>query len=331
VIIAVDAMGGDYAPDEIVKGAILAANEYGVDILLVGQEEAISPLLPPMGTDGHIQIMPANDVISMNAHPLAAVRKQPNASIVVAAREVKTGRAQALVSFGSTGATMAASLLNWGRIKGVERPAIAIVLPTLQGLCLLLDAGAQADARPNHLMQFATMGVLYTKRVLGVDNPRVGLLNIGEEDTKGNELTLAVYNRLKSRNDITFIGNVEGRDVLPGKADVLICDGFMGNVVLKTIEGVAHTIFTLIGDAVTSTTKAKLGAMLLRDSLKIVKKQLDYTEYGGAPLLGVQGVCIIGHGSSNAKAVKNAIRVAKEAVETQVVAAIADRVSAESD
>lgn len=331
MIIAVDAMGGDNAPQEIVKGALIAANDYGVDILLVGREEAIMPLLPPSTSGGHVTVLPANDVIPMNAHPLAAVRKQKTASIVVGAAAVKSGQAQALVSFGSTGATMAASLLSWGRIKGVERPAIAIAIPTLKGVCLLLDAGAQADARPSHLMQFTTMGVLYTKRVLGVDAPRVGLLNIGEEETKGNELTLSVYTQLANRNDITFIGNVEGRDILPGKADVLICDGFVGNVVLKTIEGVAHTIFTLIGNAATSTMQAKLGAALFHDSLRNVKKQLDYTEYGGAPLLGVQGVCIIGHGSSNAKAVKNAIRVAKESVETQVVAAIADRLSAESD
>ncbi len=330
MIIAVDAMGGDHAPQEIVKGALQAADEYGVEILLVGDEAAIAPLLSAAPA-GKVKVLPASEVVPMGAHPLEAVRKMKDSSIVVGAAAVKDGRADALVSAGSTGAAMAAALLGWGRIKGVERPAIATILPTLQGFCLLLDAGAQADARPSHLEQFAYMGALYAERVLGVANPRVGLLNIGEEETKGNELTVAVHQRLRQAAGINFIGNVEGRDILPGMADVVVCDGFVGNVVLKSIEGVSRTIFGLITAASGSNVQSKLGAALFRPALRQVKKRLDDTEYGGAPLLGVKGVCIISHGSANAKAMKNAVRVAKEAVEHHVVSAIGSALTGRAD
>lgn len=321
MMIAVDAMGGDHAPQEIVKGALAAVDAYGVDVLLVGKKSEISPLVPTR-YGSHVQLLHAADVIAMDAHPLKAVRQQKDSSVVVGVAAVKEQKAQALISAGSTGAAMAASLLGWGRIKGVDRPAIATVLPTLKGVCLMLDAGAQADCRPDHLVQFAYMGSLYAQRVLNITSPRVGLLNIGEEDSKGNELSINTHQRLRNSPGLNFIGNIEGRDILPGAADVVVCDGFVGNVVLKTIEGVANTIFSLVRTAATSSYQAKLGAAFFMPALRRVKKQLDYTEYGGAPLLGVQGVCIIAHGSSNAKAIQNAVRVAKEAVEQQVVTAI---------
>lgn len=325
--IAVDAMGGDHAPEEVVRGACQAAEEYGVEVLLVGDSTKIAPLLDNLPHKG-IEILHASDVIAMGAHPLEAVRRQRDASIVVAADAVKRDQAQALVSAGSTGAAMAASLLSWGRIKGIERPAIGTVIPTLQGACVLLDSGAQVDTRPNHLHHFALMGSVYAEQVLGIANPRVGLLNIGEEETKGSQLVLEVYPRLQSESHLNFIGNIEGRDVLSGEADVIVCDGFVGNVVLKFAEGMAKALFGMIKEAIASRTRTKLGGLLLKDALRGIKARFDYTEYGGAPLLGVRGVCIISHGSSNAKAVKNAIRVACNAVEKQVVERITASLSA---
>lgn len=316
--IAVDAMGGDHAPLEVVKGAGMAAQMLGVEILLVGDEQQITPLLANLPNQG-ITVCHAPDVIGMGAHPLEAVRRQKDSSIVLAASAVRNGDAEALVSAGSTGAAMAAALLGWGRVKGVERPAIGIGLPTLSGSCMLLDAGAQVDARPSQLVQFAMMGSIYAERVMGKRSPRVGLLNVGEEETKGCELAIEVHKRLKAISRLNFIGNIEGRDVLPGKADVVVCDGFVGNVVLKFAEGMAETIFALLKEAVTKNLRSRVGALLLKDALQGVRARLDYTEYGGAPLLGLQGVCIISHGSSNATAVMNAIRVAKEAVEEKMV------------
>lgn len=319
--IAVDAMGGDHAPEEIVKGACLAAQELDTGVLLVGDGAKISPILDTIPHKG-VEILHASDVVAMGAHPLEAVRKQRDSSIVVAADCVKRGQAQALVSAGSTGATMAASLLGWGRIKGIERPAIGTVIPTLQGACVLLDSGAQVDARPNHLVQFAHMGATYARQVLGIENPRVGLLNIGEEEAKGSQLVLDVYPRLQNDERLNFIGNIEGRDILPGRADVVVCDGFVGNVILKFAEGMARTLFGMIKDSMELSWRRKFGGLLMKDALHSIKDKFDYTEYGGAPLLGVRGVCIISHGSSNAKAIKNAIRAAQGAVERQVVAHI---------
>lgn len=325
--IAVDAMGGDHAPEAIVGGAVLAARELPADIILVGMKERIEPLLEALGAPANVSIAPASEVIAMGAHPVEAVRRQRDSSIVVAARMVKAGAADALVSAGSTGAAMACSLLEWGRIKGIDRPAISAVLPTLEGACIMLDVGAQVDCQPRNLVQFALMGSLYAQKVLGIERPRVGLLNNGEEEGKGCELVREAYPLLKEAPDLNFIGNIEGRDILVGKADVVVCDGFVGNVVLKFAEGMGAVIFDLLREAIGRNARSKVGGWMLRPVLKELWRRMDYTEYGGAPLLGVQGVCIISHGSSNEKAVKNAIRVACESVAGNIVGAIAERIT----
>ncbi|MGI6082174.1 MAG: phosphate acyltransferase PlsX [Limnochordia bacterium] len=325
--IAVDAMGGDLAPDEIVKGASLAAQTLGVEILLVGQRERVEPILADLPSSG-IEILHASDVVEMQDLAIRVARKRKDTSIAVAVRSVKEGRADALVSAGSTGATMVAALLGWGRIRGVDRPAIGTVMPTGDGRCVLLDAGAHVDAKPNHLVQYGIMGSAYAERVLGIPNPRVGLLNIGEEETKGCELVRQVYPRLRELSRINFIGNVEGRDILSGNVDVIICDGFVGNIVLKFAEGMAKTVFFMLQQALSADIKSRFGGLLLKDAFRSVRASLDYSEYGGAPLLGVDGICIISHGSSNAQAIFNAIRVAKEAIEQDLTSHIRTLVTA---
>lgn len=313
--IAVDAMGGDYAPGEIVKGALRSIEHFDIEVILVGQPERIKEFLPRGELPHRMSIQEANEVVEMDEHPAQAVRKKKDSSIVVATRMVKEGTADALVSAGSTGAQMAASLLGLGRIKGIDRPAIVTVLPTLEGGKLLLDVGANPDAKPEHLVQYAMMGSIYAESILGIKNPKVGLLNIGTEETKGNELTQATYPLLQ-KTPLNFIGNVEGRDVPYGRADVVVCEGFVGNVMLKTTEGLAGALFHLIKEKITATTVRKLGALAIKPGLKEIAKIMDYAEYGGAPLLGVNGISIISHGSSNEKAIFNAIRVAKECVES---------------
>lgn len=319
-------MGGDHAPDEVVKGAVLAARQLGVEVLLVGDQQRLEPVLERTGWE-RVRLLHAPDVVAMDAHPLEAVRKQKTSSIRVAAAAVKSGEAAALVSAGNTGASMAAAVLGWGRIPGIDRPAIGTVLPTLRGKCLLLDAGAQVDARPRHLVHFAMMGSIYAERVLGLRHPRVGLLSIGEEETKGNEQVLEVHRRLKQLPQLNFVGNIEGRDVLPGQVDVVVCDGFVGNIVLKFTEGMARTIFGFLKTEMNANLRSRAGALLMGPALRNVKGRLDYTQYGGAPLLGVNGVCVISHGSSNATAIYNAVRVAKEAVEQGMVKHIATAIS----
>ncbi len=321
--IAIDAMGGDFAPGEIVRGAVEAVKAYPVELLLVGQKEAVESTLRKEGYLGEaITVVDAPEVIGMNEHPVNAIKEKKKASIVVATELVRDGEAQAVVSAGNTGAAMASALLRLGRIKGVERPAIGSPFPTLRGVSLLADAGANADCRPNQLVQFAQMGSIYAERVWGISSPSVGLLNIGEEEAKGNELTLEVYGRLKE-SGLNFIGNVEGRDIPAGKAQVVVCDGFVGNVVLKLTEGLAGAIFAMMKEEFQANLVARAGSALLLPGLRKIKKRMDYTEYGGAPLLGINGVSIISHGSSNAKAIRNAIRAAKEAVEKDVVGTIA--------
>ncbi|TGE32761.1 phosphate acyltransferase PlsX [Desulfosporosinus sp. Sb-LF] len=316
--IAVDAMGGDYAPEEIIKGALMAAEASPeVQVILVGQKERIQPFLT--GTiPKNLSFYEASEVIEMDEHPANAVRKKKDASIVVATRLVKLGEADAVVSAGSTGAQMAAGLLGLGRIKGIERPAIATVLPTLEGGKLMLDVGANLDATPGQLNQYALMGSIYAKKILGFSNPRVGLLNIGSEEGKGNELTQKTYALLKEA-PVNFIGNVEGRDVPYGRADVIVCEGFAGNVLLKTAEGLAGVLFQLIKEKITSNMIRKLGALAVKPGLKEIAQMMDYAEYGGAPLLGVNGISIICHGSSKSKAILNAIRVAKECVQLHLI------------
>ena len=328
--IAVDAMGGDYAPDEIVLGAVQAAKEYDIEIVLVGDENAIKPLLTKHGTHNRLSIVHASQVIEMCEQPSTAIRKKKDASIVVATRLVKEGRCDAVVAAGSTGAAVAAAMFGLGRIKGVERTTIATPIPNLTGTTILLDSGANVDSKPKHLVQSAVMGSIYAEYVLGIQNPRVGLLNIGEEESKGNEQALATFPLLKQLTTINFIGNVEGRDIAKGTVDVVVCDGFVGNVVLKWGEGLSSAIMQLMKDAIkNSGLLTKLASLAVLPALSGLKKKLDYAEYGGAPLLGVDGGFIICHGSSKAKAIKNAVRVARDIVAQQVISHIRENIAKE--
>lgn len=321
--IALDAMGGDHAPAEVVKGAVQFVDDYPEhEVLLVGDETRIKEHLP-QHTRGSLEVVHASEIVEMGEHPVDAVRRKRNSSIVVCADLVRSGEADGMVSAGNTGAAMASSLLRIGRIKGIDRPAIGSPMPTLTGACIIVDAGANVDCRPKHLLDFAIMGSIYMEKVLGVANPKVGLLNIGEEPTKGNELALATYEIMEKASNINFIGNIEGRDILAGKADVVVCDGFVGNVVLKFAEGMGSALFSLIREEIMRNWRGKLGGFFVKEGLRRVKQRVDYTEYGGAPLLGVNGVSIISHGSSNSKAIYNALRVAMEAHEHQVVSTIA--------
>lgn len=316
--IAVDAMGGDHAPEEIIKGSLIAAEANpNLQLILVGQEDRILSILP-QSRPKNISIYGATEVIEMDEHPANAVRKKKDSSIVVATKLVKLGDADAVVSAGSTGAQMASALLGLGRIKGIERPAIITVLPTPEGGKLILDVGANMDATPEQLCQYALMGSIYAKKILGISNPRVGLLNVGSEEGKGNELTQKAYPLLVA-TPVNFIGNVEGRDVPYGRADVVICDGFAGNILLKSLEGLAGVLFQQIKEKITSNMVRKLGALAVKPGLKEIAQMMDYAEYGGAPLLGVNGISIICHGSSKAKAISNAIRVARECVQVNLI------------
>ncbi|TDA65654.1 MAG: phosphate acyltransferase PlsX [Clostridia bacterium] len=315
--IAVDAMGGDYAPGEVIKGAQLAAAEYAVEILLVGNSETLKAELDHQGPD-RITIVHASEVIHMDDQPALALRRKKNASIAVATSLVKSGEALGLVSAGSTGAQMAAALLTLGRLPGISRPAIATLVPTLAGPKVLLDAGANVDCKPQHLVQFAGMGSIYAEKILGIKAPRVGLLNVGVEITKGNELTLAAYPLLQ-QSGLNFIGNIEPREIPTGECDVIVCDGFVGNCLLKFGEGLASAALNMLKEEIGRHLLSRMGAALLVPSLKFMGARFDYSEYGGAPLLGVNGVSIVCHGSSRAKAIKNAIRLAMQCVENRFV------------
>ena len=331
--IAVDAMGGDFAPKEIVRGAVEAAKKYDCEIVLVGDEEQIRAELH--GEDPaslRISIVHASEVIGMNEHPAEAVRSKKDSSVVVATRLVKDGSCDAVFSAGSTGAAVAAAQLILHRIRGVGRPAIATPMPTPDGVTLMLDSGANVGSKPEHLVQSGVMGSLYAQYVFGIEHPRVGLLNIGEEETKGNEQVKETYQLLKVEPNIHFCGNAEGRDVPKGNFDVVICDGFVGNVVLKFAEGLAKTILGLIQEEIRGAgLMAKLGALLLMPTLRRLGKRLDVREYGGAPLLGVNGCCVIGHGSSDAKSVASAIGVTVDYVNGKVLDQIRDALAKEGD
>jgi len=318
ITIAVDSMGSDNSPFNEVEGAIQAAKAFGVNVILVGKESLLAPLLKEAGGAGlPIEIRNATQVISMDEAPTAALRRKKDSSIHVAAELVRERVASGLVSAGNTGAVMATSKLVFGAVPGVDRPALAAILPTLTGHAVLLDVGANVTCKPHHLVQFAVMGHLFSKKIIGISYPRVGLMSVGEEESKGNELTKEVHKALKLLQ-LNFIGNVEGRDIYNGRADVIVCDGFTGNVALKTSEGLIEAVLKLLKDELSSNLQAKLGALLSQQSFKRLKKRLDYSEYGGAPLLGLRGVSIICHGRSSSNAIKNAIRVAKEFVENQV-------------
>ena len=320
--IAVDAMGGDYAPEQIVIGAIQAAKKFSCEITLVGDENKIKSIL---NSEKDWQKLPltirhTSEVVEMGEHPADAVRNKKDSSIVVATEMVKAGMCDAVLSAGSTGAAVTAAQLILKRIHGIGRPAIATPIPTPKGVTLLLDSGANVDSKPEHLVQTGMMGALYAEHVFGKKNPSVGLLNIGEEESKGNEQVKATYQLLKELKTINFIGNAEGRDIPKGHFDVVICDGFVGNVVLKFAEGLAKTILKLIKEAVEEGgVTAKVGALLLTPTLKKLGKRLDASEYGGAPLLGVNGYCVIAHGSSNAKAICSAIGAANDYVHSNIL------------
>jgi glycerol-3-phosphate acyltransferase PlsX len=312
-------MGGDFAPDQVVAGGVEAHRELGVEVIFVGQKEKVDPALKTAGAGNWAVIEDAPDVIGMNEHPGNAVRSKKNSSIVRGMEMVEDGRASAFVSAGNSGAMMAAALFRLRRIPGVERPAIAAVIPTSTGRCLLLDAGANADAKPEFLVQFARMGIIYAERLMQVTEPKVGLLSNGEEQGKGNQLVLATDPLLRKEAGINFIGNVEGNDVFKGKADVVVCDGFTGNVLVKTAEGAAELLFRSIRDAIQGDPLSTLGGLLVRPKLQSLRKRYDWRELGGWLLLGVNGVALIAHGRSDARAIRSAIRAAKTAVESQVV------------
>lgn len=330
--IAVDAMGGDHAPEAIVEGAVLAAREFNIPIILTGISRLVYQELEKhedWKTLG-IEVEHAEDVVEMRDSPSKVVRSKRKSSIKIGVDLVKFGKAAAFVSAGNTGAVLAYSTIILRPLRGVDRPAIAVQLPTIKGTSILLDAGANVDCKSNQLFQFGIMGHVYAKYILKKNNPGVGLLSIGEEDGKGNEITKEAFKLLK-KSHINFIGNVEGKEVYRGNADVIVCDGFTGNVALKISESLAELIGVSLKNLFTSGMSTKLSYMLLKPRLSEMKKTFDYSEKGGAPLLGINGVCIIAHGSSNSKAIKNAIFRAYEFVEKKVNEHISEDIEANLD
>ncbi len=328
VRVALDAMGGDRGPDVNVEGAVAAGREFGAAVILVGVEEELARRLRQHDTQGlSLTVRHAPEVVEMGESPSVAVRRKKQSSIRIGLDLVKRGEADAFVSAGNTGAVMATALVVLGPLPGVERPAIAVVVPTLKGHAVLLDAGANVDCKPRHLTQFAIMGNVYARDFLGLPRPRLGLLSIGEEESKGNELTREAFKELEDEPSLNFIGNVEGRDVFSGNADVIVCDGFTGNVALKISESVLDAMFTLLREELSRDLRGKAGSFLLLPAFQRFKRRVDPWEYGGAPLLGVSGVCIISHGRSTAKAIKNAIRAAGECVSNQLIAHIREGIA----
>ena len=319
--IAVDAMGTDYAPQPEVEGAVQAAREMGVGVLLVGREDLLKPELKAQNLESDdlpVRIVHASEAVTMDESAAKAFRRKKDSSIRVAAQLLQDGKAAGMISAGNTGAVAATVKLLWRSLERVDRPALAGIFPTSNGrVSVLLDIGANVDCKPRNLEQFAVMGEIFYRTIIGEERPRVGLLSIGKEDTKGNELTRESYGRLKEL-DLNFIGNVEGRDLYNGRVDVIVCDGFIGNVALKISEGLVETFSALLKEALSSDLPSKVGSLLVRRALELFKKRLDYSEYGGVPLLGVRGACIICHGSSNANAIKNAVRLAAEFAEGRV-------------
>ena len=309
--IAIDAMGGDDAPASVVSGALVAARHFQLGLLLVGDRGAIERELGrhPGSTSLDIQILHAAQRIEMEESAGNALRRKPDASIRVAAAAVRDGKASALFSAGHTGASLMAAHAAFGRLPGVDRPALATIIPTRQHPAVLLDSGATVECRPHHLVQFAVMGAAYARVALGCTDPRVGLLSIGEEETKGNDLTREAHQLLKHA-PIRFVGNIEGRHVYAGGADVIVCDGFTGNVTLKISEGLVETVDGLLREELSSTFGTRVGYLLSRQAYRRFRKRLDYSEYGGAPLVGLNGLCIVGHGRSSPKAVRNAVAMA---------------------
>jgi len=325
--IAVDAMGWDYAPAEIVAGAIRARAELDAEIILVGEVDGIQQAIGSPEQLQGIEVVASEGSIEMHEEPLSALRKKPAASINVAMDLVKQNKADAVVSAGHSGAAMAAALLRLGRLKGIDRPAIGAVFPTVVAnkSVLILDVGANVDCRPKFLEQFAMMGTIYSRYVLGIEKPQVGLLNIGEEPSKGNDLAIRAHQLLAENPNIPFAGNAEGRDVLSGHFDVVVCDGFIGNVLLKFAEAVGESVLQILREELPMGLRGKVGASILKPNLRRIKQRVDHAEHGGGLLLGVAGVTVISHGSSQAPSIFNAIRLAKEAVDNDVL----DRIQAQ--
>ena len=346
--IAIDAMGGDHAPFEIVAGAVWAAAEYGVALELVGKQDRIEHCLEVIQKEGFlsdcgkagrkrrvrvdvksldIKITHASEIIEMGEAPGQAIRKKKNSSILLTVSSVATGSSDALVAAGSTGAAMASSLFGLGRIPGIDRPAIAVTLPTMKKPIVIIDGGANSNCTPQMLKQFAIMGMTFSKNVLGIENPRVGVLNIGEEAGKGNELAQNTYNLLEEEKEkFNFMGNIEGRELFLNLCDVVVCDGFVGNVVLKVTEGTSSLLFKMIKSEFKSDFLGMLIGLLAKPFMKRIYEKINYEEFGGCLLLGVKGITVISHGRSKAYAIKNAVRVAKEAVETGVNRKISERI-----
>ncbi len=322
MLIALDAMGGDRAPAEMVRGAVLARRELGIEVALAGPPEILEGELARYAPipDG-LEVVPASQAIGMDEAPAHAVRQKKDASVNVAMDLVKRGVAAAAVSAGNTGAVMASALLKLGRVEGIERPAIGAVVPLDSSSVLLLDVGANADCKPSYLVQFAQMGAVFMERVHGVNQPRVGLLNIGEEASKGNDLCLQVHERL-TQSPLRFVGNVEANAIHQGVADVVVTDGFTGNVAVKAGEGVADFLFSQLQQAIMSRRRYRLAALILRPAFREMRQRMDYSEHGGAPLLGVNGVVIIAHGRADAVALKSALRIANEAVTSGMLDAL---------
>jgi glycerol-3-phosphate acyltransferase PlsX len=329
--IAIDAMGGDLGPSVIVDGALVAARHLQVGLLLVGAANAIEVELSrhPAARGLDLEVIDAPERVEMAESPATALRRKPRASIRVAAQAVRDGRAHALFSAGHTGASVMAALGAFGPLAGVDRPALATIIPTRTSPAVLLDSGATVGCRPQHLVQFAVMGSAYARVALGKETPRVGLLSIGEEETKGNDLTREAHQLLKDA-PVHFVGNVEGRDVYAGEADVIVCDGFTGNVLLKVSEGLVETIESLLHDELAATFGGRVGYVLSRQAFRRFRRRVDYSEYGGAPIVGLNGLCIVGHGRSPAKAVANAVTMAVRAVKEDLVGRLSRDLSASS-
>jgi glycerol-3-phosphate acyltransferase PlsX len=316
--IAVDAMGGDFAPRVTVEGAVRASEDFQIEVLLVGVEELVRKEFDKIGPSrAKVTIINAPEAIGMG-EGLTSFRKKKNSSILVGTSLIKEGRADAFVSAGNTAAVVFTSRRVLGALRGVNKPALALLVPSLKGLTLLIDVGANANCQPQDLEQFAIMGRTFMQSVLGLRSPRIGLMSIGEESTKGNDLTKAVFERLRN-SPLNFIGNVEGKDIYSGAADIIVSDGFTGNVALKVSEGLVESMLAMARHEMMKNLLAKIGFFLMKRNLKKLYKKIDYSEYGGAPLLGLNGVCIIGHGRSNSRAVKNAIRMAKDYVANRVL------------
>lgn len=327
--IVLDAMGGDYAPQVTVEGALQAARDFGFDIVLVGDKDVIDRELKKYKDEKskkNITIVHASETVEMGESPTTAIRRKKDSSIAVAVNLLKEKKADALVSAGNTGAAVATIVLNLGLLPQIKRPGIAIMMPTLKGVSLIIDVGANIDPKPEHLLQYAIMADIYSRYILKKDNPKIGLLNIGEEASKGTELIKETYKLLSSQPGLNFIGNIEGKDMFSGKSDCIVCDGFIGNIGLKICESIAETMVAFFKKELGRNWLVRIGAGLCKPAFTAIQKEVDYSECGGAPLLGVDGNCIIAHGGSNTKAIRNAIKVAKEFIDYKINQHIVGRI-----